>query len=92
MKNKDIKEELLELHRDITAIVYDINQIYDRINNLYNNIEVKYRRGSVKIPSFTEDGVEYTVAWNEDVYTCNCDAFKYYDGNCKHIKAVKEGD
>lgn len=91
MKNENVKSNLIDIHRDLTTLISNLKDINDEINELSNYIDIKHPRGSKKVSSFTTDGVEYVVAWNGDVYTCTCNAFKYYDGDCKHIKEVKEG-
>jgi len=92
MNNKEVKDELLSLHNDITSLISDLREINIRVNDLWNNIEIRYSRGSVEVPSQTRYDKNYTVAWDKDVYTCTCPSYKYHSGDCKHIKAVKEGD
>ena len=42
------------------------------------------------VPSFTDDTKEYTVKkFKDGSWECSCPAFKYHEGECKHIKHIK---
>ena len=53
-------------------------------------MEYKHNLEYVEVKSMTGAGKIYIVEYDYKIkgHHCTCPAFKYYSGNCKHIKKV----
>lgn len=55
---------------------------------LINEIILEYKKQLECMRVIGSTGNIYWIKYiSKDTYTCTCPAFKYYSGNCKHIKA-----
>ena len=66
-----------------SKFIFNIPGVHEIIMSYKKDLEVVHVRGST--------GRRYEISYNceKKSYHCTCPAFKYYPGECKHIKKLR---